>query len=285
MPHTFRARAVRPTPDGTLTGTRRSMPASGSTRSARAGGRGSPCSMQDSAILRASPWAISAVSATLRPSATSPGTSTLVARKPPPGSFSMRRRIVVSFISGRSPGTSAQDRVIGAQSNYTPSAFPRPGVPHARDSSETAAPRPVWVGRVVQVRPPVVVGRQRELATSGTEPRVEPATSSSMRRRSAGTVWWRRARRSYCSCNSRSVCTRIRGGAALLRRPNQSSRRRRGRRQLDSSTRGRGEEAAKGTGVRRYLCRQRPLGGFRSYSRASWKVSVRIKSAGCPVAA
>ena len=37
-------------------------------------------------------------------------------------------------------------------------------------------------------------------------------------------------------------------------------------------------EAAKGTGVRRYLCRQRPLGGFRWYSRASWKVSVRIKA-------
>ena len=41
---------------------------------------------------------------------------------------------------------------------------------------------------------------------------------------------------------------------------------------------GRGEEAAKGTGVRRYLCRQRPLGVFRWYSRASWKVSVRIKA-------
>ena len=57
-----------------------------------------------------------------------------------------------------------------------------------------------------------------------------------------------------------------------------SLRRRRGGRQLDPSTRGRGEEAAKGTGVRRYLCRQRPLGVFRWYSRASWKVSVRIKS-------
>ena len=33
-----------------------------------------------------------------------------------------------------------------------------------------------------------------------------------------------------------------------------------------------------GTGVRRYLCRQRPLGGFRWYSRASWKGSVRIKA-------
>ena len=47
---------------------------------------------------------------------------------------------------------------------------------------------------------------------------------------------------------------------------------------MDPSTRGRGEEAAKGTGVRRYLCRQRPLEVFRWYSRASWKVSVRIKA-------
>ena len=50
------------------------------------------------------------------------------------------------------------------------------------------------------------------------------------------------------------------GAALFRRRPNQSLRRWRGRRQLDPSTRGRGEEAAKGTGVRRYLCRQRPLG-------------------------
>ena len=68
------------------------------------------------------------------------------------------------------------------------------------------------------------------------------------------------------------------GAVLLRRRPNQSLRRRRGRRQLDPSTRGRGEEAAKGTGVRRYLCRQRPLEVFRWYSRASWKVSVRIKA-------
>ena len=62
------------------------------------------------------------------------------------------------------------------------------------------------------------------------------------------------------------ACLR-RGAAPFRRRPNQSLRRRRGRRQLDPSTRGRGEEAAKGTGVRRYLCRQRPLGVFRWYSR------------------
>ena len=71
------------------------------------------------------------------------------------------------------------------------------------------------------------------------------------------------------------------GAALLRRRPNQSLRRRRGRRQLDPSTRGRGEEAATGTGVRRYLCRQRPLGVSRWYSRASWKVSVRIKAPVC----
>ena len=44
------------------------------------------------------------------------------------------------------------------------------------------------------------------------------------------------------------------------------------RKAVEPSTRGRGEEAATGTGVRRYLCRQRPLGVFRWYSRASWKV-------------
>jgi len=60
-------------------------------------------------------------------------------------------------------------------------------------------------------------------------------------------------------------------GAALLRR-----------RPMDPSTHGRSEEAAKGTGVRRYLCRQRPLGVFRSYSRASWKVAVRIKAPAAP---
>ena len=57
-------------------------------RQASAGGNGSPCSMHDSAIFRASPWAISVASATLRPSATKPGTSTLVARNRPPASSS-----------------------------------------------------------------------------------------------------------------------------------------------------------------------------------------------------
>ena len=37
-------------------------------------------------------------SATLRPSATKPGTSALVARTPPPASFSMWSRIVASFM-------------------------------------------------------------------------------------------------------------------------------------------------------------------------------------------
>ena len=48
-----------------------------------------------SKILRASPWAISVASAMLRPSATSPGTSTLVAKNLPPASFSTWSRIVV----------------------------------------------------------------------------------------------------------------------------------------------------------------------------------------------
>lgn len=76
-------------------GTKRSIWVSGSSRRVSAGGNGSPCAMQDSAIFRARPWAISMASATVRPSATRPGTSTLVARKPPAASFSMRSRSVV----------------------------------------------------------------------------------------------------------------------------------------------------------------------------------------------
>ena len=38
----------------------------------------------------------------------------------------------------------------------------------------------------------------------------------------------------------------------------------------------RAEGAAEGTGDRWYLCRQRRLGVFRWYSRAWWRVSVRI---------
>ena len=63
--------------------------------------------------------------------------------------------------------------------------------------------------------------------------------------------------------------------ALLRRRPNQSLRQR-GRRQLDPSRRGEG--AAEGTGGRWYLCRQRRLGVFRWYSRAWWRVSVRINA-------
>ena len=66
-----------------------------------------------------------------------------------------------------------------------------------------------------------------------------------------------------------------RGAALLRRRPNQSLRQR-GRRQLDPSRRGEG--AAEGTGGRWYLCRQRRLGVFRWYSRAWWRVSVRINA-------
>ena len=40
----------------------------------------------------------------------------------------------------------------------------------------------------------------------------------------------------------------------------------------------RGEGAAEGTGDRWYLCRQRRLGVFRWYSRAWWRVSVRINA-------
>lgn len=50
------------------------------------------------AIFRAIPWAVSVASVTLRPSATRPGTSTLVTRYPPPGSSSMWSRMVASFI-------------------------------------------------------------------------------------------------------------------------------------------------------------------------------------------
>ena len=65
------------------------------------------------------------------------------------------------------------------------------------------------------------------------------------------------------------------GAALLRRRPNQSLRQR-GRRQLDPSRRGEG--AAEGTGGRWYLCGQRRLGVFRWYSRAWWRVSVRINA-------
>ena len=67
----------------------------------------------------------------------------------------------------------------------------------------------------------------------------------------------------------------VKGAALLRRRPNQSLRQR-GRRQLDPSRRGEG--AAEGTGGRWYLCRQRRLGVFRWYSRAWWRVSVRINA-------
>ena len=68
---------------------------------------------------------------------------------------------------------------------------------------------------------------------------------------------------------------RASGAALLRRRPNQSLRQR-GRRQLGPSRRGEG--AAEGTGGRWYLCRQRRLGVFRWYSRAWWRVSVRINA-------
>ena len=77
------------------------------------------------------------------------------------------------------------------------------------------------------------------------------------------------------TARSPSTCATRWGAALLRRRPNQSLRQR-GRRQLDPSRRGEG--AAEGTGGRWYLCRQRRLGVFRWYSRAWWRVSVRINA-------
>src|SRR6266571_822187 len=65
------------------------------------GGSGSPCSRQDSTILRATPCAISTVSEMLRPSATSPGTSGLVAKLRPFFRPSTRTRIAASSTSVR----------------------------------------------------------------------------------------------------------------------------------------------------------------------------------------
>ncbi len=83
---------------GILTGTSRSIEALPSGSVANAPGSGSPCSRHDSAILRTRPCAISAASVTLRPSATRPGTSGLVARKPPSSNGSIWSRIADSFI-------------------------------------------------------------------------------------------------------------------------------------------------------------------------------------------
>src|SRR5439155_19360689 len=61
-------------------------------------GSGSPCSKQDSTILRVSPCAISTVSVTLRPSATRPGTSGLLATYPPSFRASTCKRIATSSV-------------------------------------------------------------------------------------------------------------------------------------------------------------------------------------------
>ena len=45
---------------------------------------------------------------------------------------------------------------------------------------------------------------------------------------------------------------------------------------------GRGEEATKGAGVRRYLCRQRPLGGFPLVLARFVEGLSTHQSAGCP---
>lgn len=80
-----------------LTGTTKSW----GSRSAltKTGGRGSPCSRQESTILRPSAWAISTASVTLRPSATKPGTSGLVARKPPSSRALTRSLMATSLTS------------------------------------------------------------------------------------------------------------------------------------------------------------------------------------------
>src|SRR4051812_43276367 len=65
---------------------------------ANAGGSGSPCSKQDSAILRATSRAISITSKMERPSASNPGTSGLVARYPPSSNGSTCNRMVASDI-------------------------------------------------------------------------------------------------------------------------------------------------------------------------------------------
>ena len=97
------------------------------------------------------------------------------------------------------------------------------------------------------------------------------------RLRASPRLYVRRDKAPFLSgCESRPATVVPAGGAALLRRrPNQSLRQR-GRRQLDPSRRGEG--AAEGTGGRWYLYRQRRLGVFRWYSRAWWRVSVRINA-------
>src|SRR4029078_4363190 len=72
-----------------------------SSKLVRAGGNGSPCSRQLSAIARATSRAISASSTRLRPSTTSPGTSGLVATNPPSSKGSTCNRIAASLIKNR----------------------------------------------------------------------------------------------------------------------------------------------------------------------------------------
>ena len=62
-----------------------------------AGGSGSPCSICDSMSRRATPCAISIVSARVRPCATKPGRSGLVARNPPSSSGSSLFVLFVTF--------------------------------------------------------------------------------------------------------------------------------------------------------------------------------------------
>jgi hypothetical protein len=110
-PHDLAVReSCQPPHYGTATGTRNSCAVRCLFR--KIGGSGSPFSRQDSTIFLASPCAISTVSATLRPSATRPGTSGLVPRYRPFSKLSTRTRIPTSstsatrtcrFIAARSP--------------------------------------------------------------------------------------------------------------------------------------------------------------------------------------
>ena len=92
-----------------------------------AGGTGSPWSRHDSTICRVSFCAISATSTRLRPSATSPGTSGLVATKPPSARGSMCKRTADSLIGCYSVTVDACECI----------------VPHGQGSVTNLRPKPI----------------------------------------------------------------------------------------------------------------------------------------------
>ena len=176
------------------------------------------------------------------------------------------------------------------RSRWTPSgARALPCRPHAKTGNSSALAR--RFSRVSQVR---CSGRKREsqnrvapprparntgrdaLASRVIAPRKTPRPGAALQKLSRAPVRLVDAPGHAPSESRRDPGHGTDMGAALLRRrPNQSLRQR-GRRQLDPSRRGEG--AAEGTGGRWYLCRQRRLGVFRWYSRAWWRVSVRINA-------